>query len=371
MLQAPRLKGRFDTRGPAVGDRAEGIMGGFVRRGTWIGLLVVLVSAVSAASASAAFKPYSVVMSGDVGSSGPVAVATITNENKTQQLGSANLAAPPDYAVTSASTTQRSFTVVCDVTGHACVIQLRNAALAPGASLNITIGLRSVPCSSGTWGVEAKQSNDFSGTPGNDLNLDTANSVLTTTLCATSFTNGTAMTDAAPKTDAGLSGGHAQVTATAATGQGQLLESGNLATVSLVDCSSAARGGYTTADPNTYGVFTAGVDASKVVTITISSPTITLGGNATQILKSQQICFEAPYQFTTFAGTPAVSESTNTTTGPPPFIGLLQTCTGSTVGPCHNRRADSPLTGANGNVTGVVLVARIPSGLLPGDPRMG
>ena len=334
-------------------------MRGFVKRGTWIGLLVVLVSAVSVASASAAFKPYSVVMSGDVGSSGPVAVATITNETAHQRLGAANLTAPPGYVVSSASTTQGTVTVVFDSTAQAYVIQLRNAALAPGQSLKITIGLTSVPCTPGKWSVQAKQANNFNGS-GNDLNLDTANSVLTTTLCATSFTNGTAATHA------NLAGGNAQVTATAANAPSgaQLFESGNLATVSPVDCSAAARGGYTTADPNTYGVITT-VNASKVVTITISSPTIPLVGNAKQILKNQQICFDAPNEFTTFAGTPAVSD------GAGGFIGLLQTCTGSTVGPCHKRRADSVMTDpVTGKVTGVVLVADIPSGLT-GDPHMG
>ena len=367
-------------------------MRGFVKRGTWIGLLVVLVSAVLAASASAAFKPFSVVMSGDVGSSTPsstptrmcpgsatacpVAVATINNENKTQQLGSANLTAPSGYVVTSASTTQGTVTptTMCDSTTQVCVIQLRNASLAPGQSLKITIGLTSVPCTPGKWSVQAKQANNFNGS-GNDLNLDTANSVLTTTLCAVTFTNGTATTDAKPTTDDGLSGGNAQVKATAAASGGQLLESGNLATVSPVDCSPAARGGYTTADPNTFGVL-ATVNASKVVTITISSPTIPLVGNANKILKNQQICFEAPYEFTTFAGTKAVSESTNITPGPPPFIGLLQTCTGSTVGPCHNRQADSVITDpVTRKVTGVVLVADIPvtTGDLGvnGDPHMG
>ena len=345
-------------------------MRGFVKRGTWIGLLVVLVSAVSVASASAAFKPFSVVMSWDVGSSGPVAVATITNENKTQQLGSANLTAPSGYVVSTkpgdVSSTQGTVIVVFDATAQAYVIQLRNAALAPHTSLKITIRLTSVPCTPGTWSVQAKQSNDFSGPPGNDLNLDTGNSVLTTNLCGAPFTNGAATGNTQ------LSGGKAQVTATAANAPSgaQLFESGNLATVSPVDCSAAARGAYTTADPNTYGVITT-VNASKVVTITISSPTIPLVGNANQILKNQQICFDAPYEFATAPGGPTALAPSDGAGG---FIGLLQTCTGSTVGPCHNRSASSgdyvitdPVTG---KVTGVVLVADIPSGLT-GDPHMG
>ncbi len=335
-------------------------MHGFAKRGTWIGVLVVLVSAVSVNSADAATKPYLVIMSGAAGTNGLAASATITNETKTQQLGSANLTAPSGYVVSSASTTQGTATPVFDSTRQRWVIELRSVSLAPGAKLTIMIGLSSVPCTSSTWSIEAKQANDFSGPPGNDLNLD-PQSVLTTTLCAANFTNGTATTQAL------LAGGKAQVAATATGAGGQLLESGDLATVSPLDCS-----GYTTADPNTYGVITAGVDASKVVTLTISSPTIPLVGNASQILKSQQICFEAPYEFTTSAGTPAVNENP----GPPPningpFIGLLQTCTGSTVGPCHNRQADSVITDpVTRKVTGVVLVADIPSGL-PGDPRMG
>jgi hypothetical protein len=336
-------------------------MRGFIRRGTWIGFLVVLASAVWVAPASASYKPFSVVMSGDVASTGTVALATITNETKTQQLGSANLTVPSGYTVSGTpSTSQGAVSLASDATGPA-VVQLRNASLAPGTSLTISIPLSvASPCPPGTWSIAAKQSNDFSGPPGNELNLDAANSVLTTTLCAATFTGGTA------NTTANLPGGKADVTATtAAATQGKsLFESGNLANVSPVDCSSAARGGYLTADPNTYGVITTAA-ASKVVTITISNPTIPLVGSANQILKNQQICFDAPYTFTTFAGIPDDRD------GAGGYIGLLQTCTGSTIGPCHNRQADSVITDpVTGNVTGVVLVADIPSGLQD-DPHMG
>jgi hypothetical protein len=56
---------------------------------------------------------------------------------------------------------------------------LRNLNLAAGASMTVGISAE-LPCAAGTlqWTSRAKQSNDFSGTPGNDFNLDAANSSL-------------------------------------------------------------------------------------------------------------------------------------------------------------------------------------------------
>jgi hypothetical protein len=125
--------------------------------------------------------------------------------------------------------------------------------------------------------------------------------------------------------------------------------------------------GYASVDPNNYS-FNAPSSWSKVITITIV-PTTNLGKNPKQILKTQQICFEAPYQFTTNSGAPAMS--TTFPDGTPGFIGLLPDCGNGVTGPCHDRQSDTSVpnhhskTGYN-----LVLVADVPPGE-PGDPRCG
>jgi hypothetical protein len=109
------------------------------------------------------------------------------------------------------------------------------------------------------------------------------------------------------------------------------------------------------ADQNTYGVFST-VDRNKVVTITITNPAVSIP------LDQQQVCFDAPYTFGTAAGAPLLPD------GNGGFIGLLQDCTKTSVGPCHNRAADSVSVDSMGRPT-VTLVVDIPSGL-PGDPHM-
>jgi hypothetical protein len=108
---------------------------------------------------------------------------TITNTTGTQQLGSANLTIPStapgvaDFTVVSEptldpATAARGATIARP--GGGKVIELRNLALAaapnPNSSVTVTLGLR-MPCAAAPyrWNVDARQSNDFSGTPGNTL----------------------------------------------------------------------------------------------------------------------------------------------------------------------------------------------------------
>jgi hypothetical protein len=85
---------------------------------------------------------------------------TLTNTTGTQQLGSANITVPSAITIVDRN----------GVAGSGQVLELRSLALAPGASATVTLGLR-MPCVAGSyaWSVEAKQSNDFSGPPGNSL----------------------------------------------------------------------------------------------------------------------------------------------------------------------------------------------------------
>jgi hypothetical protein len=86
----------------------------------------------------------------------------LTNKTATQNLGSADVTIPTAFTVVGASTRG---TVTADN-----VLQLRNLGVPPGGSVTVMIGLR-MPCVSGgyVWDAVAKQSNDFSGPPGNAL----------------------------------------------------------------------------------------------------------------------------------------------------------------------------------------------------------
>jgi hypothetical protein len=85
---------------------------------------------------------------------------TLINDTKTQQLGSADVTVPAAITIVDRN----------GIPGAGNVLELRNLELPPGGSATVTVGLR-MPCVSGVyaWAVRAKQSNDFSGTPGNDL----------------------------------------------------------------------------------------------------------------------------------------------------------------------------------------------------------
>lgn len=153
--------------------------------------LVLTVAAVVATSASAAGKPYTVVLSPANVSSGTATItATIANRTSTQQLGSLNLTAPSQFSVTGPTLGGPG---TATVSGN--VVQLRNLSLPPGASRTVTmqVDTSAAACSGATytWTVIAKQSNDFNGTPGNNLDLDAQNSALTTTVssdgCALRF----------------------------------------------------------------------------------------------------------------------------------------------------------------------------------------
>jgi hypothetical protein len=311
------------------------------RRAVWMIALGALVVALATATLARAQpdKPYSVVLTDGVAASGSTVTATFTNETSTQGLGSADLTAPSGYVLSSATASQGTASVSRNV------VDLRNLALQPGHSLTVTITMSSASCSTSTWAVVAKQSNDFSGLPGNDLTLDKANSSLNTSVCAAPCKKNATCT-----TDGNNSNGNANVAATKSNNTGQLLESVNASNLAPLRCENPDGSVYNSADRNSYGVF-ATVDRQKVVTITISNP-------ATSVpLNQQQVCFDAPYQFGTATGAPLLPD------GNGGYLGLLQTCTRTSVGPCHNRALDS-VTGST-----VVLVVDIPSGL-PGDPHM-
>jgi hypothetical protein len=142
-------------------------------------LIGLLATFAMAGTASAATKPYRVVVApSSVPGGQQVFTATFTNLTAPQELGSANLTLPAGFTAISASVTGPG---KATLSGN--VVQLRNLALQPGASLAVTV-TADVPCAAGdyAWSVIAKQSNNFSGPPGNDFGPLTADSSLTTSV---------------------------------------------------------------------------------------------------------------------------------------------------------------------------------------------
>jgi hypothetical protein len=449
---------------------------------------------VGPANAATTSKPYSLTIApgattyetagnGEVASGEAVQItATFTNETGTQQMGSANLFWPSGFAVLSShsfpiTTTAGNASLSSSCTNNgvaagACV-QVRNMSATPGTSVKVTMWVTTPACKTGStfaWSAEVKQANNYSGSPGNDLSLDTGNSQPNTTLdgaCSLQFVNqpadariNEAISDQAftPPPTGGdvtvevvdsnsqpLSGSSVPVSMGLnlnpglATLSGTTTEQASAGTASFADLSLNAAGspyelaassgtltgansddfaiqdqaqfcssgicttndansngngqvqgtvntpgilteslnannnaplvcaGYTTADPNNYE-FNAPSDWSKVITITII-PTSNLGSNPKQVLKNQQICFEAPYPFTTLSGAPATQ--TTFPDGTPAYIGLLPSCGGSVTGPCHDRQSDTTIPNKHSKSGyNIVLVADVPAGE-PGDPRMG
>ena len=136
------------------------------------GLLLVIGSSLNV-SAATDTKPYTAtwVSGGNpvenppntiaLSSGTTTAVLRLTNNSNPQTLGSANITLPSDYVLVSGSVGTKS--------GN--TLQVRNLNLAPSASVDITINLKT-PCvgaGSEAWGLTVKQANNFSGPPGNDF----------------------------------------------------------------------------------------------------------------------------------------------------------------------------------------------------------
>ena len=125
-------------------------------------------------------KPYAAVIAPPTVAAGSTSLftATLTNETSTQQLGSANLTLPAAFTPLAVGAPSAGTATMAGST-----VLLRNLSLAPGGSVSVSVSAR-VPCQLGTytWSVIAKQANDFSGDPGNDLTFNQAHSSLTTTL---------------------------------------------------------------------------------------------------------------------------------------------------------------------------------------------
>jgi hypothetical protein len=141
---------------------------------------------------------------------------TVTNEATTQSLGSVKITAPSGFVITAAPG-------AATVTPGSALFT--NLAVQPGANTSLSV-TATAPCTGGayTWGMEVKQSNDFSGPPGNDFQLDTANSTplsgTATGTCSLAFSGEPAATAAGHVITTGVnsSGGPVQVEVLDGTG---------------------------------------------------------------------------------------------------------------------------------------------------------
>lgn len=185
-------------------------------------------------------------------------------------------------------------------------------------------------------------------------------------------------------TQATGTGGKGVVVATPSTSgsTGVLVESANPPGDNPLACT-----GYTTSDPNTYEFVTTSADFSKTITITITSPIGVpkydprdtdgfrrQGGDGDNdyddVLWHQQLCLQAPYTFTTLAGTPLTQGTL--ADGTVVYTGLLPNCpaSGTPTAPCHNRSLDKVVPDSTSSVGyDIVLSGFLPSGV-SGDPRM-
>jgi hypothetical protein len=136
----------------------------------------LVAAAVAVASAQAASnKPYTANVHQTLNTPNSFTL-TLTNDPKaSQSLGSANFTAPAGFALgTVSNITNSGFTV--SVSGS--IVQFRakssSQALGKGQSVRADVAVTISACTTATWTVEAKQSNDFSGQPGNDMTLNPA-----------------------------------------------------------------------------------------------------------------------------------------------------------------------------------------------------
>lgn len=144
-------------------------------------LVVALVAVIGSAQAAPTTKPYVATFESPVaGGAADTVDLVLGNRADPQTLGSANVTAQPGFAITGAAIDgpgdlgATSFPTT--------VLQLRNLSIGPGTSRIISIDV-TTPCATDAddeWGIRAKQSNDFSGPPGNDFSLVEADSSLHT-----------------------------------------------------------------------------------------------------------------------------------------------------------------------------------------------
>jgi hypothetical protein len=155
----------------------------FLRRGGVVLMLAIFAVIIGSAQAASS-KPYAANVHRTLNTPGSFTL-TLTNDPKAQQsLGSANFTAPTGLtlgAVTSISSSGFNVTIA----GNIVEFRAKSSSTALGkggvVSADVTATTNAL-CSpsnplSATWALEAKQSNDFSGQPGNSMTLSPSSDV--------------------------------------------------------------------------------------------------------------------------------------------------------------------------------------------------
>jgi hypothetical protein len=143
---------------------------------------LVLIGVIAAASAQAAgnTKPYTANVRVANAADPNTFHLTLTNDPKaSQSLGSANFTLPTNFTAPDGTGAISNAGAGFDVKVVSNVVQFRakSSSTALGksgtvsADVTVTVPAVGPSCPSATWSVAAKQSNDFSGTPGNEMTL--------------------------------------------------------------------------------------------------------------------------------------------------------------------------------------------------------
>src|SRR2546423_733545 len=156
---------RFGTRKVARFGGAAGVLAA-----------AAVVGAIAAATAQATpSKPYTANVHRALGNPGGFTLTVTNDPQASQSLGSANFTAPSGYTLGAVTNiTNAGFNVT--VAGNVVQFRAKSSAtaLGKGVSASADVAVTISTCTTATWAVEAKQSNDFSGTPGNGFSLNPA-----------------------------------------------------------------------------------------------------------------------------------------------------------------------------------------------------
>jgi hypothetical protein len=149
--------------------------------GAALAVVAIVVASMTAAAQASPNKPYLANVHQTTGAFGSMTLTLTNDAHASQQLGSANFTPPSGLTVTGVSS--KSLAAWSVSVDNAGLVEFR----APGSSSGLGAGQqvsavvtveKTAACTatagSATWQVEAKQSNSFSGTPGNDLQLNPA-----------------------------------------------------------------------------------------------------------------------------------------------------------------------------------------------------
>jgi hypothetical protein len=272
---------------------------------------------------------------------------TIKNEASPQTLGSVKISAPAGFMITGAPG-------ATSVTSSSALFL--NLSLASGASTTLTVSA-AVPCgpSTYTWGMAAKQSNNFNGT-GNNFQLDPASAKnLNGTL--TGSCTSQPCPPSAPCSSSASSATTSGTVTTSSAEPGDSIATGMEGVNSSFNYQCPT---YTAvADVFGFAVFNAaGAAQSTPLTATLRIDKSLVESSGHPGASSWQICYGSTTPFTAVPGT----SQQNVTIGGTPgyFTGLLPDCTNTQGAPCVQSR--------NKNNAGDVIVTFLAFGDPYGHP---